>query len=380
MKTFKRKGFSLVEMLLVMVIMGAMLVLLMNYSTQKADQLRRENIAREFQTILNSALAFYVTNGTWPGMTVGGVKTSCTNGWLNFDNTADLQIQNYLPQAANMPSVGGNLYEFNCNQVTGLFAVRVVVPLAADQTIIAGMIPLGSLQAGNVVEGQVNIPGQNLNNARSLNFAGVYYAGSCVPAPTCPVGMKPDILVTPSAVAGVAYPPTCTGSSNNAPFDPSSCSAQVYPVSSFIGFARGDNGVSTAPADPNGGAGAYTNTNGYLGPPFDCETSHAPVALKCAASNLNVADVGAAPADTLPSNGTLYWRVCLYVNTENGVAYPNYNDPGNPATTPALPVGAGTAAAWGKMIGTVLVFTRCVPTSEPIGSNDVWQSNNAYTP
>lgn len=380
MRNIKRKGFSLIEMLLVMVVMSALLVMLINYTTQKSDQLRRENIARELQTILNSALAFYVTNGIWPGMTVGAVKTSCTNGWLNFDNTADLQIQNYLPPQASMPTVAGNSYQFHCDQTTGLFSARVVVPLAADQTIIAGMVPLGSAQPGNVVQAQVNIPGQNLNNARSLNFAGVYYAGSCVPAPTCPIGMKPNIVVTPSAVAGVSYPPNCTGSSTSPPYDPSNCSANVYPVSSFIGFARGDNGNPSAPTDPNGGAGAYANSNGNLGPPLDCETSAVPQTLKCASSNNNVADVTSSPTDTLSSNGTLYWRVCLYVNTENGIAYPNYNAPGNPATTPPLPVGAATAAAWGKMIGTVLVFTRCVPNNEPIGSNDVWQANNGYNP
>ena len=32
----------------------------------------------------------------------------------------------------------------------------------------------------------VNIPGQNLNNAGAVTFAGLYYHGGCVPVPQCP--------------------------------------------------------------------------------------------------------------------------------------------------------------------------------------------------
>ncbi|MDR3478164.1 MAG: type II secretion system protein [Gammaproteobacteria bacterium] len=356
----KLKGFSLLEMILVMAIMSAILIVLINYSTQKADALRRENIAKEMQQVLNAALAFYVTNGAWPGKTVGSTKTLCSAGsWLSFDGTADLQIQNYLPPAAQMPTVNGQSYQFDCNVTTGLFQIRVPVSLPADQTIIAGMVPLGAVVtvAGvTYVQGQVNVPGQNLNNARSLNFAGVYYAGSCVPAPTCPLGMTPNIVVTPSAVSGMTDSPSCSGSSLSAPYDPSNCSGAVYPVSSFIGFARGDS--SGAPTDPNGNA-LYKNANNNAGPPLDCKVTATPSTLACQSNETG---------GTLNSDGTLYWRVCLYVRTENGIAYPNTSS------------GAPTSIAWGKMLGTVLVFTRCVPTNEPIGSNDVWQPNAGYTP
>lgn len=352
----KLKGFSLLEMILVMAVMGSILIVILNYSTQKADQLRRENIAKEMQQILNSALAFYVTNGKWPGSAAGLCNIV---GWSPFDGTSDLQTQNYLPPAAQMPTVNGLPYEFQCNLTTGLFQVRVPVSLPADQLIIAGMVPLGTIQtiAGTTyVQGQVNIPGQNLNNARSLNFAGVYYAGSCVPAPTCPLGMMPNIVVTPSAVAGVKDSPTCAGSSLNPPYDPSNCSSTVYPLSSFIGFARGDS--TGQPTDPNGNA-AYLNPNGNSGPPLDCKVSAVPTSSACAADNIG---------GTLVSNGTLYWRVCLYIRTESGIAYPDTSN------------GVPTATAWGKMLGTVLVFTRCIPTNEPIGSNNVWQPNTGYVP
>lgn len=352
----KVKGFTLIEMILVLVIVSGIIMLLANYTQTKANQMRREYIAREMQLILNSAMAFYLANGMWPEtVPPPAVDQRCQGGWTTFNGAANqqLQNQNYLPTP--MPTASGNPYQYQCDAARGLYQVRVQVANATDRTIISGLVPLGTVQ-GNFIVSQVPIPGQNLNNARSLNFAGIYYAGSCVPAPTCPLGMIPNVVVTPSAVSGVNDAPTCTGSSLSPPYDPNSCSGQVYPISSFIGFARGDN-VTGAPTDPNGGGGAYANVNGQMGPPLDCQVTGVPAGRPCLAS------IATNPGSSLTSDGTMYWRVCLYVRTEQGIVYPSNG-----------------SAAWGKMMGTVLVFTRCVPQNEPIGSNNVFQPNTGNNP
>jgi prepilin-type N-terminal cleavage/methylation domain-containing protein len=344
----KVKGFTLIEMILVLVIISGVLVLGLTYTRTKTDQMRRETIARQMQLIMNAAMAFYVTNGAWPEtVPPPDPADRCTGGWREFNDAGDpnqLQDQTYLPTPIPTPS--GNPYEYQCDAVRGLYQVRVELPTEADRLVVANSIPLGTVQ-GNFVVGQVPVPGQNLNNARSLNFAGIYYAGSCVPAPTCPLDMEPNIVVTPASVSGVNNAPTCTGDSTTAPFDPQNCSGQVYPISSFIAFARGDL-VTGAPTDPNGGGGAFANINNDLGPPLDCKVTSAAVRSPC------VSTLGPPAVGQLESDGTMYWRVCLYVRTEEGIVYP-------------------TNPAWGKMMGSVAVFTRCIPRNEPIGSNNVFQ-------
>ena len=73
--------------------------------------------------------------------------------------------------------------------------------------VIAGELPVAYVSdkygdpyvSGNVyVTAQVTTPGQNLNNARSVNFVGIYHNGACVPVPNCP-GYNPS-----------ASPPGCT--------------------------------------------------------------------------------------------------------------------------------------------------------------------------
>jgi hypothetical protein len=61
----------------------------------------------------------------------------------------------------------------------------------------------------------------------------------------------------------------------------------------------------------------------------------------------------------LPSDGTLYWRVCLSVSTDQGLVDP-----------------IGSATNQGMMMGSVVAITRCVPNQgneNPSGSINVWE-------
>lgn len=308
MKTNKRNsGFTLVEMLLVLVIATSLLALMMNYATQKTDQLRRDRVSLQVQQILSAALSYYVNNGTWP---------TCGTPPCNFDGTSNgLQSAHLFPAIAMKNPWGQSYYYTSYNNSNNFEVYTNVMKTPIAQTIV-GQLPMGfntllanaktdpptsdaSCPSGTnctYVVSSVTVPGQNLNNARSVNFAGIYHNGACVPAPTCPTGMTPRVFVTPVQVAGAYY----AGGANPV----------VYPVSAFSAYAKGSLASNSTPAAT----------------PEACNTGS------------KIACNGTA---------TLYWRVCLDVITSLGG-----------------PVG-GSAQGQNE---TALAMTRCEPTNEPAGS------------
>ncbi|EKD53792.1 MAG: hypothetical protein ACD_60C00153G0012 [uncultured bacterium] len=370
----KTKGFTLIEILLVLAISTTFLVLLLNYTTQKSDELRRDKTVFDMQQILNAGLAFYINNSFWPLFTATINNPLCgTSQWFILNALQP----NYLPRTLQTNSYGSSFF-VNCSTLAngGSFYVRSTANTVANARVIAGRLPLafitnaagvatnpptqpaacaGSGSAGcNIVVASVTIPGQNLSNARSVNFAGIYYNGSCVPAPVCPPGMRPAIFVTPTSVSGIITgdpPAECNPSGTGPGGNPADCSGiRTYPISSFVAFARGVNDAGD-PA-PSTGAGATIQSA-----PRSCATVQ-PVALD---------DCNAPPWSSLPATepaGTRYWRVCLVVMTEAGRAYPavdNYSQ--------------------GKLIGSIMAMTRCVPNNEtPSGALNVFQPNANWQP
>jgi prepilin-type N-terminal cleavage/methylation domain-containing protein len=366
----KMKGFSLLEMLLVITILSTLVILMLNYTTQKSDEMRRDKTAMQMMQVLNAAMSFYVNKSYWPlaGATSPNPTTPMcgTTTWTDLSNLQTAP-NNFLP-ATLVNNPYNNFYRINCSsdQNGGGFYLYTTVNTVANAQIIAGRLPMAFItdSAGyavnppvqssacqgaspsstcNVVVTNVSIPGQNLNNARSVNFAGVYYSGSCVPAPNCPPGMSPSIIVAPSSVTGVSDTTTCSGM-------PPVCTPSVFPLSSFTAFARGNDNTG-APADPNNQ------------PPLDCAVSVTPTQEQCWAT--------AGGATTFPANaGVKYWRVCLTVSTQNGLVYPASS------TYP-------TYDQQGKILGTIIAITRCVPNKgleSPSGSMDVWQPNTGFKP
>lgn len=380
-KNQKVRAFTLLEMLLVLAISSSLVVLLLNYTTQRSDQLRRDKTVLQMQQILNAALSYYVSTSVWPVKVVSPVCGSASSLSL----VTDKLTPNYLPQLVTNAYGAANFY-LNCNSQPGAFYVYTQVDTPTNAGIIAGQLPMAfntdatgiatfpptrtaacstATPTGcNYVVSFVNVPGQNLNNARSVNFAGTYSPSACVPAPNCPAGMKASITVVPVGVSGVNDSPTC--SSNNAPYNPEGvCSANVYPVSSFTAFAVGGDatGAPAAPGTPGAGGSG----------PYDCQTT-TPLTYKMPClgsqtSNSFSAANGASSGAALPTT-SLYWRVCLKVITAKGQV--------------VVTNSSAYMAQWGKMTGSIAAFTRCVPNSgaeSPSGSGfDVWQSNNNNNP
>lgn len=272
----KKFGFTLFETLLVLGIMSAFLIMSIQFVTQRAIETKIDKAAIQYQQILNAELAYSINNSQWatiPGLTGGGT---------------------YLPSTlVNNP--WGQPYYVYTDTVTGIFTatkpvvyVYSQVPTTTIEEVgeanrLAGKLPLAIASSSTFspdaahpcakgvacwVTAAVSIPGQNLNNARSVNFANLYHPGACVPAPTCPGNMQPQIMVIPVSVSGVYT------------------DKQLYPINSFTAYAV----PSTGPV------------LGTMSPP------------SCVADNTFVP---CHPQGNFPSSNS-YWRICLKIVTEAG--------------------------------------------------------------
>jgi prepilin-type N-terminal cleavage/methylation domain-containing protein len=314
-----RQGFTLIEMLLVMVVVSMLIVMGMNYYQQKVQEMRVDKATAQLQQILNAGLSYYVANGTWP------TDLACLQGTGGGTCT-----QAYLP--ATLKSPWGT--DYVALATTTNFYAYTSVTAASNATAnstamtIAGRLPLGYVAnavtatpptaaacSGNTcyVVSSVNIPGQNLNNATAVNFAGLYHHGACVPVPVCPVDrsgntMIPSIIVVPAQISGTN--------------DPSS--SNVYPISSFTAYA-------TAPATQPQNPDNCDRADRYVaGASADCTSS----------------------ANSAGPAANAYWRVCVQVVTEKGDLRDTRASDPNP---------------WGQD-ATVAAFTRCAISNESSGS------------
>lgn len=326
MRRINQYGVTLLEMMLVLVIASAIILMMIGYTTQRFEEQRRDKAALQMQMVLNAALAYYTNNSVWPQKGAGYLDDS------------ELVKQNYVPKGIKNP--WGFPLRAGSTSLTGAnFYVTSMTGKGTNATsnaaLIAGRLPFGmvtiwseynKLQRGNLPTPQdcsgedcypvasVTIPGQNLNNARSVNFGSLYRSGACVPVPTCPGTMKPQIFVVPASVSGVFDKPNCSD-----PNDWQSCNppASVLPVNSYTAFATGPSATATPPS---------------------CQPSST-ASIPCKGPGTFLSDVS-------------YWRVCLSVVSEKGLVKP-------------------TTMAWGQLLGTVFVVTKCVPTNEPSGANFV---------
>lgn len=335
-------GFTLVEMMLVLVIISILIWGSIGYMQQRSLQMRMDRTSIQMQQILNAGLAYYVTNGSWPlaqdgsssslSMLIGTYlpPTIMNNPW-----NQPYQIAVYSPPPSPEQNIPPPLF-YVYTAVKSSSATLGSATAAAN--VIAGTLPLSytstdtsgsatqppssgaTCGAGSTtcyVVASVNIPGQNLNNARAVNFAGLYKHGGCIPVPQCPTDptgatvMTPQVMVVPVSVSGIN--------------DQSSSSQNIYPISSFTAYAKGNTPLDVSPPMC---LGSTSVTGGN-----DCSVA---------------ANVGTA--------ATAYWRACLKIITEKG------------------DVQATRSDQWGQNV-TLMAITRCAASNEPAGSTfDVYSN------
>lgn len=333
MRDKKQSGFTLIEMLLVMVIISLIVYAGIGYVQRRTEQIRIDKTSLQTQQILNAALAFYVTENKWPK----DVKDLVTNGYL--PNLPGGYINPWNNKYQGQESNDHSLF-YVWSQTTS--STPGTATIQAGQ--ISGSLPLSYTSSDNSsppkspaddakaacgttttkcnVVSAVTIPGKNLNNANALSFAGLYKHGGCVPVPQCPVDadgnkMTPQVFVVPVSVSGV----------NDAT---SGTTPNVYPISSFTAYAT--------PTD---------KTPDSDSPPL------------CTGSNSVHADNGTQckTVTGTPSTG-FYWRACLQVVTQRGDT-----------------AGVGSSdTAWGRFV-TLMAVTRCSVSTEASGSTFQVYSN-----
>lgn len=311
-----KKGFTLIEMLLVLVVAASVVMMIVGFTTQKADELRRDRTSMQIQQILNAAVSYYVNYAAWPTDAPGSFPVLLqTDGFLPTGTFKNPWGNGYTVAAWTANPQGGN-YK---NTTSPKYGISTTFPNSNEATIIAGRLPF-AVAAGNTVTAYVSVPVQSLNNARSVNFAQVYNSGACVPQPVCPINSSPSLFVVPVQVNGVY----------NAPSTPSTLS----PLTGYTAFARGP-----------GTLGTLTSCDGTLTNQPCAETT---------TTNMPQTDNPGGPTN-------YYYRVCLAIETDQGTVSPTNN-------------------TWGVAAGTILVITRCQPNGTfPSGGEQIGTQFNVWS-
>lgn len=337
MRKSDQLGVTLIEILLILVIIASVMATMVAIVPQRSDEMRINKATAQIQQILNAGLSYYFVKGQWPQASSPDqvITTLQTAGFLpgKVAATSQIPINNpwgnpYNAWANTYGKVPGgtSTVEVPSQVPQSKFYVYTDVSTNANAQLIAGRLPGSFVTDDNgtktlsactnancfYVVSSVDLPGQNLSNASSINFGSIYHSGACVPVPSCPTDkygkqLTPQIFVIPVGVSG----------SNDVA---STSSINVYPISSFTALAYGPN---TSPQIPS------------------CSPPH-------------------TPTHCLLDNGTplltgTYWRVCLYVTTKKGAVSP-------------------TDIPSGQAMGNILALTRCAPDNENIGSHSIiWQ-------
>lgn len=323
-KALRIAGFTLIEMLLVMVIVSTVLFMGLGYIQQRTEALRIDKATLQMQQILNASLAYYVNKGEWPQAGIGSASTA-----------ESLMGTNYIPPISPFNSPWGIAY-YGMSTPTNFYVVAGIVGTGAavNAQVLAGRLGLSYTTAtapttdpvvtapptkttcpeGSAtcyVVASVTIPGQNLNNANAVNYAGLYRNSACVQVPNCPSGTKPQIFVVPASVHGTNDSGTPTN---------------IYPLSSFTAYATG-----------TGAGGGPRPTHCTNKRPEETYASHDDDCFL----------VGPGQTGAKITSGD-YWRVCLNVITEKGI----------------VSWDKGLSDNSGRYDGTVLAITRCALQGE----------------
>ena len=187
----KLDGFTLVEMLLVMVIISMIIYLGIGYIQQRTLSLRIDRTSSQMQQILNAALSYYVANGAWPANLAALIPTYLpltisTSPWTTTYQVTSTSAAFYV--AVQMPAM--NSAPTIANVIAG------TLPLAYTNTTFTTTAPAANAcntSGGCYIVSMVNIPGANLNNVGVVNFVNLYHSGSCCSCPQVALLMQMGI-------------------------------------------------------------------------------------------------------------------------------------------------------------------------------------------
>lgn len=226
----KTKGFSLLEVMLVILILSMIAIFALRMQGPKLREALVNRSATQIKQIMEAATSYYIDNGTWP--ITDALKPSPQGSYPPLDPTNITMLTaanntSYLPSSIldstgnAMMSPFGTPYEIGPapGQTYGgpgdgatLFEVSVDTKDPQVTTLLKSKLPLSYSDPTNptVVIAYVNIPSYDYNHAKALSDIGVYHPGDCVPRPAyiCPRGMQAATFVTLEQAYGFGTPVT----------------------------------------------------------------------------------------------------------------------------------------------------------------------------
>ncbi|GEM_PF-4462267 len=305
------QGFTLLELMLVIVIITVMMVATVKTMQERVAALRVQRAAQDIQSILSAAQDYFVAHGVWPGSGMSFTSTEANGGAASHDAVADLVGEGYLVKVTNSP--WGTPYQICPNIVEAGAASSVItcpaatlpLPASAENVSffvyfslpnglssvaseVAGVIPNGvnsCTQAGQTgsacqVQAQVIGPSGVLNMANYIQYATVVPALCYDDTSYQPLSaanaekLKQALSAQNAGAASVAWPPPSAtkGGSPQVPAPgPKDCPAtwipQIYAVpagfSSVPMMQTSSKGLAPV-NDPSTGGQVYSPLAGFF--------------------------------------------------------------------------------------------------------------------
>ena len=143
----KNSGFTLIELIFVVAIIGFIITLGLSYMAKLAERTKEKTASLQIQQILQAAMTYYVNNKAWPS------NGRTTNAGV---------FANYIPAISRLKTNpwGVNDYWWTVQTSGGkLFTVSTTVPDSNTAARIASSLP-NATNSGTTVNSQITIPGQ----------------------------------------------------------------------------------------------------------------------------------------------------------------------------------------------------------------------------
>ena len=183
------KAFTLIELLLVIALLGAMAAYGISFYSQKAQNERIDKAALEMQQIMQSAVLYHSDTGNWP----------------NSSNSNGIFEENYILSNGKIPlNPWGNAYQYEQNpNNSGLFLISTHLPTSELAGQLAGHLPFAHVDvvpAGYQVTMEGDMAGSNNSYIiAAMNTTSPLSSGSNTVTEKfyCPGGWQAGMLISP---------------------------------------------------------------------------------------------------------------------------------------------------------------------------------------
>lgn len=176
MPSFKKNnGFTLIEMIFVVAIIGVIIVLGMSY-TSKLNERSKENMASlQIQQILQAAMTYYIQKDQWPSQ--GDSGSSNADADFNKNYLPARKALETNPWAIKMPTYGAGYAWSYTDQRNGIFKVQTKTPSKNIAKRVVALLPnaytddsSGGSGDDTIVDVEIAVPGMaDVNEGYIIN-------------------------------------------------------------------------------------------------------------------------------------------------------------------------------------------------------------------